>query len=87
MAALVSAPATAQPSVGLLWLKSEASSQNLAALQEGLREHGLVEGRTFRLEPRNEVVSYERLPEAAAELAKLKVDLIVAWGDTATHIE
>jgi putative tryptophan/tyrosine transport system substrate-binding protein len=85
LAALVSAAAAAQPSVGLLWLKSEATSQNLAALQEGLREHGLIEGRNFRLERRNEVVGYERLPGAAAELAKLKVDLIVAWGDTATQ--
>jgi putative tryptophan/tyrosine transport system substrate-binding protein len=73
------------PRIGLLWLKSETTAQNLAALQDGLREHGFVEGRNFRFERRDEVASYERLPQGAAELVQLKVDLILAWGDTATQ--
>lgn len=85
LAASLSSAAYSQPRVGLLWLKSEATAQNLAAFQEGLREHGFVEGRNLRFVGRDQVASYERLPEAAAELVQLKVDVILAWGDTATQ--
>ena len=48
------------------------------ALQEGLREHGYVEGRNFVWELRSTDGSLEQLPQLAAELVRLKVDLILA---------
>ena len=48
------------------------------ALQNGLRELGYVDGRTIAIEWRFAEGKRERLPELAAELARLGVDLIFA---------
>lgn len=48
-----------------------------------LRELGYIEGRNLRIEVRKADFKPERLPELAAALAKLNVDLIVAYGDPA----
>src|SRR5688572_17611206 len=53
------------------------------ALVEGLRELGWVEGRTIALEPRWTEGRAERIPELAAELVHLPVEVLVA-GDFAT---
>jgi putative ABC transport system substrate-binding protein len=48
--------------------------------QKGLAELGYVEGRTVTLEPRFAEGQLERLPERAAELARLKVDVLAVTG-------
>jgi putative tryptophan/tyrosine transport system substrate-binding protein len=48
-----------------------------AAFDEGLRELGYVEGRNVVIERRFALGSQERLPELAADLVKLDVDVIV----------
>jgi putative ABC transport system substrate-binding protein len=48
------------------------------ALIAGLRELGLVEGKNIIMEYRWAEGKYERLPALAAELAQMKVDVIVA---------
>ncbi len=53
-------------------------------LQE-LRELGYVEGRNIVIEGRWSEGRYERLPTLAAELVRLKVDVIVAIGVPAPH--
>jgi putative ABC transport system substrate-binding protein len=45
---------------------------------EGLRELGYVEGQNITIEFRSSEGKYERLPGLAAELVRLKVDVIVA---------
>jgi putative ABC transport system substrate-binding protein len=55
------------------------------ALAEGLRELGWVEGRTIALEPRWTDGRPERIPELAAELVHLPVEVLVA-SDGATTI-
>jgi ABC-type uncharacterized transport system substrate-binding protein len=50
----------------------------------GLRERGWVENQGFVLEPRYAEGRVDRLPELAAELVRLKVDVIVAMGTPAT---
>ena len=50
------------------------------ALREGLRQLGYVEGRNIIYEARYGEGRLERLPELAAELVRLKVDVIVAQG-------
>jgi len=56
----------------------------LEAFRQGLRELGYVEGRTIIIEERSADEKYDRLPALAAELVKLKVDVIVADGGTPT---
>jgi len=46
----------------------------------GLREFGWVEGQTIVIERRNAEERYERLSELAADLVRLRVDIIVAAG-------
>ncbi len=50
----------------------------LEAFRKGLRDLGWVEGQNIALEVRSAEGKYERLPELAAELVRLKVDVIVA---------
>ncbi len=45
---------------------------------EGLRELGYVEGQNITIERRSSEGKYERLPDLAAELVRLNVDVIVA---------
>lgn len=51
---------------------------------QGLREHGYVEGRNIVIEYRFSEDKNDRLPELAAELVGLKVELIVASGTPAS---
>jgi putative ABC transport system substrate-binding protein len=48
---------------------------------EGLRDLGYVEGQNITIEFRSSEAKYERLPDLAAELVRLKVDVIVAPAD------
>jgi putative ABC transport system substrate-binding protein len=71
------------------FLSSEAASDpnqtnRLEALRSGLRDLGYVEGRNIRIESRWAEGRYERLAELAADLAALKVDVIVTAGTKAT---
>jgi putative ABC transport system substrate-binding protein len=56
-----------------------------AALRDGLRELGYVEGRNVAYEARFGEGKTERLPALAAELVRLKVDVIVAQGGPAVR--
>jgi putative ABC transport system substrate-binding protein len=53
-------------------------SQGVSALLSGLRQHGYVYGEHFVTEPRGR--EGKALPELAAELVRLKVDVIVSSG-------
>ena len=50
------------------------------ALRTGLRDLGYVEGKNLVIEFRWAEEKYDRLPELAAELVRLKVDIIVTQG-------
>src|SRR5262245_50047162 len=49
------------------------------AFREWLRELGWVEGRNILIDYRFAEGRFDRLPDLAAELVRLKVDVIVAW--------
>jgi putative ABC transport system substrate-binding protein len=53
------------------------------ALRQGLRELGYVEGQNIAIEFRWAEGQYDRLPGLAAELVRLKVNVIVAGGPSA----
>lgn len=50
----------------------------------GLRDHGYIEGRNITIEFRWAEGRYDRLPELAAELARLNLDVIVTHGTPGT---
>src|SRR5713101_2518033 len=66
------------PRVGVLAGQSPEISPPILALREGLRELGYVEGQNIAIEWRWAQGKNERFPDLAAELVKLKVDIIVA---------
>ena len=57
-----------------------------AAFRQGLRDLGYVEGQNLVIEHRYAEGSQERLADLAAELVRLKVDVIVAGGATAVRV-
>jgi putative ABC transport system substrate-binding protein len=66
------------PRIGLLISGSVSSNAaRIEALRQGLRELGYVEGRNIVVEYRHSEDKLDRLPDLAAELARLKVDVIV----------
>ena len=73
------------PLIGVLTPESPYSRDARNPLIEGLRELGYVEGRNIRIEYRWAQGNFEQLPSlAAAELVRLKVDVIVAVVTQAT---
>ena len=67
------------PRIGILDAASaSASASRVEALRAGLRDLGYVEGKNIVIEFRWAEGKYERLPGLAAELVRLKVDVIVA---------
>jgi len=72
------------PRIGLLagTSPSEAAPWN-QAFRLGLRDLGWVEGKNISIEYRYSEGSSNRLPDLAADLVRLKVDVIVASGATA----
>ena len=60
-------------------------SARTEAFRQGLREMGYVEGKTILIEWRSAEGQLERLPSLAAELVRLKVDVIVTAGPASTR--
>ncbi len=84
-------PAEAQqptkiPRIGYLSGSSPSTSPaRRKAFQQGLRELGYVEGKNIIIEWRFAEEKFDRLPALAAELVRLKVDIIVTAGPQATR--
>jgi putative ABC transport system substrate-binding protein len=71
--------------IGMLeTVSTELNAANLAALRQGLRELGYVEGRNLIIEYRSADGRSERFAALATELVGLKVDLIVTRGTPAS---
>ena len=84
-----SAPAqqpTKIPRIGFLSASSPAAlSARIEAFRQGLRELGYVEGKNIVIEWRSAEGKLDRIPALAAELVRLKVDIIVTAGPSLTH--
>jgi len=60
-------------------------ADRIEAFRQGLRELGYVEGKNIVIEWRYAEGKVDRLPALAAELMRLKVDVIVSGGSSATR--
>jgi putative ABC transport system substrate-binding protein len=72
------------PRVGVLRSGGLPAEISLEALRQGLRELGYIEGQNIVLEIRLAPTQPDRLPELAAELVRLGVDVIVTHGPAVT---
>jgi putative tryptophan/tyrosine transport system substrate-binding protein len=77
-------PAGKVPRVGFLFYGSSGPSREVDAFRQGLRELGYVEGQNIAVEYRFARGQVERLPELAADLVRLKPDVIVTPGTPAS---
>ena len=78
--------ATKTSRIGYLSPNSASEPENrgrLGALREGLRDLGYFEGQNITIESRWAEGEYGRLPDLAAELVHLKVDVIVTYAPPA----
>src|SRR3989454_6335767 len=74
------------PRIGFLSASSPAAlSGRIEAFRQGLRELGYVEGKNIVIEWRSAEGKLDRLPALAAELVRLKVDIIVTAGPVLTR--
>ncbi len=74
------------PRIAFLGAASATSrASRLDAFRQGLWELGYVEGKNIIIEYRHAEGKFERLPELSAELAHLKVDIIVTQGSPAAE--
>jgi putative tryptophan/tyrosine transport system substrate-binding protein len=71
------------PRIG--FLSGTSSNPRREAFSQGLRELGYVEGKNVLIEWRYAEEKFNRLPELAAELVRLKVDVIVTGGPNSTR--
>jgi putative ABC transport system substrate-binding protein len=66
------------PRVGYLFYGSPGPSREIDAFRQGMRELGYIEGQSIAVEYRFASGQVERYPGLAADLVRLKVDVIVA---------
>ena len=90
LASFVQQPQGTVPRIGFLISETlSGQASRVEALRAGLRDRGYVEGESIAIEVRSADGHYDRLPELAAELTRLRVDVLVAFGikavDAAKH--
>src|SRR5262245_34067551 len=79
-------PAQPIPRLGFLASASaDVTKSLLAALQQGLRALGYVEGKNILIESRYAAGDFARLPDLAGELVRLHMEVIVTEGAPAAH--
>lgn len=75
------------PKIGVLWPgAAPPASPRMESFRQALRQFGYVEGRSVVIELRYAEGGLGQLPELAAELVRLKVNVITAFGDLAPKI-
>jgi ABC-type uncharacterized transport system substrate-binding protein len=73
------------PRIGYLRFINTSDAPRIDAFRQGLRQLGYAEGKDFVIEERNTDGKLDRLNELAAELVRLKVDVIVTPGPAPTR--
>ena len=79
--------AESTPRIGLLWPgDAPPASPRMESFRQGLRALGFIDGQNIAIELRYAQRGPQQLPELAAELISLKVDVILAPGDHAPKV-
>jgi ABC-type uncharacterized transport system substrate-binding protein len=73
------------PRIGLLYASASANAHRVEAFRQGLRDLGYVEGKNIFIEYRYADGKRDRFSAYAAELVRLKVDVIVTGGAGGTR--
>src|SRR5262249_32022842 len=71
--------------IGYLSTANPRSAPNFAALEQRLRELGYIDGQNIVIEYRDAEGEIDRLPDLAADLVRLDVNVIVTTTDPATR--
>jgi ABC transporter substrate binding protein len=71
--------------IGYLSTANPRSAPNFAALEQRLRELGYIDGQNVVIEYRDAEGEVDRLPDLAADLVRLDVDVIITATDPATR--
>jgi putative ABC transport system substrate-binding protein len=75
------------PRIGLLWPGVSApASPRMESFRRGLREQGFVDGRNATIELRYAPQGPQSLPDLAAELVRMNVDVMFCAGDLAPKV-
>src|SRR4051794_1959446 len=78
-------PWQAQPKMPRIGFISAGSSERDPGFRQALEELGYIDGRTATIEWRDPAGQSDRVPDLAAELVHLPVDILVTDGGTATR--
>ena len=84
----VAQPASKVPRIGYISPGSPSNQARVARLEafrQGLREQGYVDGRNIAIDARWAQGNYDRYAELAAELVRLKIDVLVTVGATGSQ--
>ena len=76
---LAAAAQSKMPTIGVLVAQSSGSDAFWRGFKEALHGLGSIEGQNIRFEFRSDEGQASQLPELAAELVRLKADVIVTW--------
>src|ERR1700759_3350512 len=73
------------PTIGVLVVGAPGSEEFFRVFRDAMQGLDYVEGQSIRYEFRSDQGQTSRLPELAAELVRLDVDLIVTWYTPPAH--
>lgn len=77
----------ATPTIGILWPGAEPPPPpRMESFRQALRQLGLVEGKNVAIELRYARDGLQQLPEFAAELVRMKADVLLTLGDLTPRI-
>ncbi|MGH6642556.1 MAG: ABC transporter substrate-binding protein [Bradyrhizobium sp.] len=83
----IHAQQSAMPTVGVLWPGAEPPAPpRMESFRQVLRQLGFIEGQNLAIELRYARHGLQQLPELAAELVRMKVDVITTFGDLTPKI-
>ena len=75
------------PTIGILWPGAEPPAPpRMYSFRQALRQLGFVEGQNLAIEIRYAPKGLQQIPELAAELVGMKVDVLTTFGDHAPKI-
>src|ERR1700756_5665168 len=77
----------AMPVIGMLWPgQTPPGSPRMESFTQALRQLGFIEGQNVSIELRYARGGLQQLPELAAELVRIKVDVLATFGDLTPKI-